>query len=301
MMLWRLTTLENSILLKFKFDFMKYIYSIIGVFLLSLSSYGQTEKVLTFNIRYDNPHDRKDNWDYRKEKIVSLIVNYEPAIFGIQEGLNNQVNYIDESLKEYKYIGIGRDDAKTKGEYCAIFFDDSKYKVIESSTFWLSDTPDRVSVGWDADTQRICTYGLFENVNTKNKIWVFNTHFDHKGKKAQELSAKLISDTIIKINKQNWPVVLMGDFNLTPEQKPIAILKSNLDYALDISDKPLYGPNGTYNDFKNKAVKERLDYIFVKGLKVKSYVHINERLNSNRQISDHLPVLVEIETTENQN
>ncbi len=169
--------------------------------------------------------------------------------------------------------------------------------MIESSTFWLSDTPDKVSVGWDADTQRICTYGLFEHLVTKNIIWVFNTHFDHIGKIAQENSAKLLSDTIQKINKEKWPVVLMGDFNVTPEQKPIGILKSNLSYALEISEKPLYGPNGTYNDFKNKAVEERLDYIFVKGLKVKSYVHINERLNNNRQISDHFPVLINIQNT----
>ncbi len=276
---------------------MKFFFSVIGILLFNVSTYSQTDKLLTFNIRYDNPHDTIDNWEYRKEKVIQLISHYEPAIFGIQEGLKNQVNYINDSLDEYQYIGVGRDDGETKGEYCAIFFDSSKYKVIESSTFWLSDTPDKVSVGWDADTQRICTYGLFEHLVTKNIIWVFNTHFDHIGKIAQENSAKLLSDTIQKINKEKWPVVLMGDFVVTPEQKPIGILKSNLSYALEISEKPLYGPNGTYNDFKNKAVEERLDYIFVKGLKVKSYVHINERLNNNRQISDHLPVLINIQNT----
>jgi len=296
-MLCSLTTLANSVLLKFIFDFMKILYCVIAIFLFNVSIYSQTDKLLTFNIRYDNPHDKKDNWQHRKEKVIQLISHYQPVIFGIQEGLANQVNYINEALEEYQYIGVGRDDGKTKGEYCAIFFDRKKYRVLQSSTFWLSETPDKISVGWDADIQRICTYGLFEHVITKNKIWVFNTHFDHIGKIAQEHSAKLLSDTIQKINKNNWPVVLMGDFNVTPEQKPIALLKSNLAYALEISEKPLYGPNGTYNGFKNQTIDERLDYFFVKGLKVLSYVHIDDRLNNNRPISDHLPVLINIHDT----
>jgi endonuclease/exonuclease/phosphatase family metal-dependent hydrolase len=278
-------------------DVMKIFYCLIAILLFNVSIYSQTEKLLTFNIRYDNPQDKKDNWQYRKEKVIQLLSHYEPAIFGIQEGLKNQVNDINDSLEEYQCIGVGRDDGKTKGEYCAIFFDSRKYKVIQSSTFWLSETPDKISVGWDADIQRICTYGLFEHVITKKKIWVFNTHFDHIGRIAQEQSAKLVSDTIQKINKEKWPVVLMGDFNVTPEQKPIALLKSDLAYALEISEKPLYGPTGTYNGFENKAVEERLDYIFVKGLKVLSYVHLDDKQNNNRPISDHLPVLINIQDT----
>jgi len=296
-MLCSLITLANSVLLKFKMDVMKIFYCLIAILLFNVSIYSQTEKLLTFNIRYDNPQDKKDNWQYRKEKVIQLLSHYEPAIFGIQEGLKNQVNDINDSLEEYQCIGVGRDDGKTKGEYCAIFFDSRKYKVIQSSTFWLSETPDKISVGWDADIQRICTYGLFENVITKKKIWVFNTHFDHIGRIAQEQSAKLVSDTIQKINKEKWPVVLMGDFNVTPEQKPIALLKSDLAYALEISEKPLYGPTGTYNGFENKAVEERLDYIFVKGLKVLSYVHMDDKQNNNRPISDHLPVLISIQDT----
>lgn len=296
-MLCSLITLANSVLLKFKMDVMKIFYCLIAILLFNVSIYSQTEKLLTFNIRYDNPQDKKDNWQHRKEKVIQLLSHYEPVIFGIQEGLKNQVNDINDSLEAYQFIGVGRDDGKTKGEYCAIFFDSRKYKVIQSSTFWLSETPDKISVGWDADIQRICTYGLFEHVITKKKIWVFNTHFDHIGKIAQEQSAKLVSDTIQKINNEKWPVVLMGDFNVTPEQKPIALLKSDLAYALEISEKPLYGPTGTYNGFENKAVEERLDYIFVKGLKVLSYVHMDDKQNNNRPVSDHLPVLISIQDT----
>jgi len=263
--------------------------------LSSINLIGQKSKVMSFNIRYDNKWDKENSWDLRKDNIIKLINNYEPSILGTQEGLFNQVSYIDSSLSDYKYIGIGREDGVAAGEYCAIFYKTTKYKIISHSTFWLSETPDLISVGWDAALERICTYGLFEDLKTKKRIYIFNAHFDHQGKLAQKQSAKLILKKIKEINTKNLPIVLMGDLNVTPEESPIEIIEDQLSDALKISEKPLYGPTGTFNGFKNEACIKRIDYAFTKKIKILSYSHIDDRLNNNKQISDHYPVLMTME------
>ena len=221
--------------------------------------------------------------------------DYNPSIFGIQEGLLNQVDFIDSSLIKYDYVGVGRDDGKMEGEFCAIYFDTTRYKIRNNSTFWLSETPDVVSVGWDAALERICTYGLFENKTSGEEFWVFNTHFDHLGVIARKKSSALILKKIKEINTQSLPVILMGDFNSIPDSDPIKILKNDLIDALQISLENLEGPQGTFNGFDMMLpIDNRIDYIFTKNVKVLSYRHIDERLNNNRHISDHLPVMIEI-------
>ena len=175
------------------------------------------------------------------------------------------------------------------------FFDTTFYEILEHSTFWLSETPDAVSVGWDAALERICTYGLFEDKNSGEKFWVFNTHFDHLGVIARKKSSALILKKIKEINTQSLPVILMGDFNSISDSEPIKILKKDLIDALQISLDILKGPQGTFNDFDEMLpIDNRIDYIFTKNVKVLSYRHIDDRLNNNRHISDHLPVMIEI-------
>jgi endonuclease/exonuclease/phosphatase family metal-dependent hydrolase len=182
-----------------------------------------------------------------------------------------------------------------EGEFCAIYFDTTRYKIRNNSTFWLSETPDAVSVGWDAALERICTYGLFDDKNSGEKFWVFNTHFDHLGVIARKKSSALILKKIKEINTQSLPVILMGDFNSISDSEPIKILKKDLIDALQISLDILKGPQGTFNDFDEMLpIDNRIDYIFTKNVKVLSYRHIDDRLNNNRHISDHLPVMIEI-------
>jgi len=258
---------------------------------------GQSYRLITYNIKYDNVKDTVNGWDKRKNKMVSLIENYHPSFLGIQEGLLHQVEFIDQSLSTYSYIGVGRNDGEKKGEFSAVFYDKSQFKVIKSSTFWLSETPEKISVGWDAALERICTYGLFENLKTKERIWVFNTHFDHRGQEARKKSATLIINKINQINENQLPVALMGDFNATPDEEPIQILKTQLSDALEISEKPLYGPAGTFNGFDDRVMLRRIDYFFTNNLKVLSYTHIDDRLDTNKHISDHLPVMMTVKLT----
>lgn len=275
----------------------RFTLTILIMILLHSNLQGQTVQIMTYNLRYDNPNDGVNKWDDRKESMVELLNYYRPDIFGIQEGLHHQVEYLAKNLSNYEYIGVGRDDGKQKGEYTALFFDRTKFSVIEESTFWLSDKSDMISVGWDASMERICTYGLFEDLQTSEKIWVFNTHFDHRGKKARVFSAKLILAQIRKINTDNYPLVFMGDLNVRPDEQAIQLLKTALDEGIEISKKPLYGPPGTFNGFRDGPMLHKIDYVFTKHMDVLSYRHIDERLDSDKHISDHLPVMVELKPT----
>jgi endonuclease/exonuclease/phosphatase family metal-dependent hydrolase len=262
-----------------------------GTFILQ----SQDIKVMTYNIKYDNVNDSVNNWNDRKKKLVELIEHYEPSFIGTQEVLHRQLEYIDSSLTDFSYVGVGREDGKHKGEFSPIHYDSTRYNRLKNNTFWLSETPEEPSVGWDAALERICTYGLFENRDNGEKLWVFNTHFDHKGEKAREESAALIVEKIRKINTDSLPVILMGDLNLTPNQKPIHLIKEYMKDGQEVTNAPFYGPSGTFNGFdQNKVLDRRIDYIFVKDFKVENYVHIDDRMENNKHISDHLPVLITV-------
>ena len=274
----------------------QYILSVFILFTISSNIYSQPHSIISYNIRYDNNWDIENSWKIRRNKISQILVQYSPSIIGIQEGLLNQVQYIDSSLIDYDYVGVGRDDGKKKGEFCAIYFDTTRYVLLKNSTFWLSETPDTISVGWDAALERICTYGLFKDRITKEELLVFNTHFDHIGVVAREKSSELILKRINKINHQSLPVILMGDFNSIPNSSPVKEIKTELSDALQISLEKLQGPRGTFNGFnEDLLIEKRIDYIFTNDLKVLSYTHINDRLNNNRHISDHLPVMIKIQ------
>lgn len=273
---------------------MKYIFII---FLLPLiNSNAQTAKIMTYNIRLDVASDGVNRWDNRKEILAGQVKFYEPDFLGVQEALPTQMQYLKTKLlNNYQSIGVGRDDGKDQGEYSAIFYNNIKYKMLEQSTFWLSETPDIVSLGWDARYKRVCTYGLFENKATKQKIWVFNTHFDHIGDIARKKSAELILQKIKELNKLNLPFVLMGDFNLEQDSEPIQLITQQLADS-KYAAKQVFGPSGTFNAFEfNKPVIKRIDYIFTSktGLEITKYAVLSDSIDCHYP-SDHLPVYIEI-------
>ena len=179
--------------------------------------------VISYNIRYDNPNDGENQWKYRKERVANYIKEIRPDIIGMQEVLDPQLVFLDVSLTEFSFVGVGREDGKTKGEYSPILYNSNSLSLLQTDTFWLSETPTVISVGWDAALERICTYAQFEHKETGQKFWVFNTHFDHIGELARIQSAKLINQKVKMLNMNNSPVVITGDFNLTPDTAPIKI------------------------------------------------------------------------------
>jgi len=130
--------------------------------LLTICSFtlkGQSLKVMTYNIRYHNHSDGVNGWNKRKEKVVELILKNNPDVLGIQEALHSQMKDLCKLLKDYAYVGVGRDDGKEKGEYVAIFYKKSRLKVVKSGSFWLSETPETPgSMGWDAACTRMATW-----------------------------------------------------------------------------------------------------------------------------------------------
>nr|WP_223826734.1 endonuclease/exonuclease/phosphatase family protein [Flagellimonas sp. S3867] len=254
------------------------------------------KSIMTYNIRYNNPGDKENWWENRKEDVSVLIQFYNPDILGIQEGLHDQVKYLDDTLKNYAFVGVGRDDGKEKGEYAAIFFNTEKVELITTKTQWLSETPNIVSVGWDASMERIVTYAKFKDKNTEKIIHVFNCHYDHIGKLARENSSKLVLDLIKKMGIMNKRIAVIGDLNSHPEEIPIQILTAALPDAFENSPTPVYGPIGTFNGFNpNEKLTRRIDYILTKNLDVQSFRTIDDRRKNGLYPSDHLPVLITLD------
>lgn len=260
-------------------------------------SIAQSLTAMTYNIRYDTPRDGENQWAKRKAFLVNQVKFYHPDVLGIQEGLNHQVAYLDSSLESYRYVGVGRDDGAEKGEYTAIFYDTREVELLEQNTFWLSETPGKVSVGWDAALERICTYALFRTRKPKRKFWVFNTHFDHIGEEARSQSVRLIVKKIKEINTKHYPVVLMGDLNLTPDRETIQFLTENMKDTRNSSTEVSFGPDATFNNFKFKNKPERrIDYIFtsITGIKTKRYAVLTDSKEL-KYPSDHFAVFAELE------
>ena len=273
--------------------------AVILLLLFHINIYAQQEvKVMSFNIRLDVASDGENRWDARKNKVAALMNYYEADFIGGQEVQYHQLQYLLSQLTNYSYIGVGRDDGKEAGEYSCIFYNKEKFDVIQQSTFWLSQTPDSVSFGWNAACRRVCTYGLFQNKKTKQKLWVFNTHFDHIGDTARLESAKLITEKILRLTSTKHPIIVMGDFNSKPEEAPATFMKQHFRNARDISKEKAYGPADTWNAFAfDKKPDGCIDYIFLSlhsGMVAKKFATITDSYDM-KYPSDHFPILATIE------
>jgi len=264
------------------------------------SSAQQIINVMTFNIRYNNPHDSLNSWPNRKDKLCSQVKFYETDILGVQEALDDQMVDLETCLVGYDYVGVGRDDGKAKGEYSAIFFKADRFKMEDNGTFWLSPTPSVPgSKGWDAALTRICTWVKLKNLRTGKQFFVFNTHFDHVGKVARAESAKLILQQMDAI-AGGFPAILTGDLNSTPQEEAV---KTFLDpantYKLtdskSISQEKHYGPDGTFNSFGPKETSNNpIDYIFVNRVfEVLKHATLSQSWQGSYS-SDHFPVFARL-------
>ncbi len=274
---------------------MKHLLTVMILFFLFVGN-AQSLKLMTYNIRLDVESDGENKWSNRKDFLTSQLQFYEPDIFGVQEAKPNQVIEIATVLSQYNFIGIGRDGAG-QGESSNIYFKKDRFKILKSSTFWLSETPDVVSKGWDAACNRVCTYALFKDLETKKTFWVFNTHLDHIGELAKTNGILLILSKITALNINKDSVFFMGDFNSKPNDERIISLKKVMNDTRDISESKPFGPSGTFNGFKhNEPVTELIDYIFISkksNFKVKKYAVLSDSKEL-KYPSDHLPVYIEM-------
>jgi len=236
---------------------------------------AQDLTVGSYNIRYDNKGDREkgNGWEQRCPLIAQQILFNNFDIFGAQEVLHNQLQDLRTKLPQYAYIGVGRDDGETKGEYAPVFYKKDRFKLLKSGHFWLSEDTETPNKGWDAALPRICTWGQFKDLKKKKKIWFFNLHFDHVGVEARKQSAKLVLAKIKEMCGKD-AVILTGDFNVDQTNESYQLL-ANSNVLFDTYEKAeiRYALNGTFNSFKgDRATNSRIDHIFVSNkLKVDRY------------------------------
>ena len=252
-------------------------------------------KIISFNVRYSSaPEIDGDNrWELRRDAAVKMVAQQKPLAMGLQEACPDQIDFLDLNLTGYKHIGVGRDDGKRAGEMMAIYYDTTRLTLLDSGTFWLSETPEKVSLGWDAACNRTCTWGHFKMKDTDFEFLYFNTHLDHLGSLARKNSIKLIVAKMTELNPDNLPVFLSGDFNSTTDDPIFDPLKASLKDAREmsaISDKIItYNGFGTVTDNPNTRKEWVIDHIFFSGVNPMAFMVLNGNYGV-PFISDHYPI-----------
>ena len=228
---------------------------------------AQSLFVGTYNVRNQNDDDQREGngWPQRVSVICDMLNFEQPDIFGTQEAKIGQVRDMLRLLDGYGYIGVAREDGKEDGEHSAIFFKKDYLQLLDHGDFWLSETPDRPGLGWDAACVRICTWGKFRDKRTKMKFYYFNLHMDHVGVVARREGAKLVVKKIQELTDGKTPVILTGDFNVDQNDEIYTIFTNsgllNDSYAVA---KQRFCENGTFNAFKpDLKTQSRIDHIFL--------------------------------------
>jgi endonuclease/exonuclease/phosphatase family metal-dependent hydrolase len=250
-------------------------------------------RVMSYNIRYNNPGDAEHAWPHRVDRVASTILFNQAELVGVQEALKGQLDDLAERLPEYAWLGVGRDDGKESGEYSAIFYRTDRFAPVDSGTFWLSKNPSIPgSKDWDAAITRVATWAHFRDLAADTSLFYFNTHFDHRGVIAREKSAELLENRIARM-AGSYPTVLTGDLNFTEEAPGYAALTSSLRDVFYESGQPHHGPVSTiYGGFQvTHETGRRIDYIFVKNnLKPLQHATLSDNWEGHFA-SDHLAVL----------
>ncbi|WP_373728804.1 endonuclease/exonuclease/phosphatase family protein [Bacteroides heparinolyticus] len=257
--------------------------------------------VMSFNIRYDNPEDSMNNWKFRKERVANAVRFYDVDIVGMQEVLRNQLEDLRQRLPEYGVVGVGREDGKEKGEYSALWYRKSRFTLLDSGNFWLSETPEVAgSKGWDGACERIASWAKLKDAVSGKEYLALNTHLDHVGVVARREGVNLILEKVNELGGE-LPVIVTGDFNSEPESDVIKNITdpNNPKHLTDarLESPVVYGPSWTFHDFDKLPYDKRplIDYVFVRnGLSVLRYGVLAETENESL-LSDHAPVLVTVE------
>lgn len=258
-------------------------------------------KVMSWNIRFNNPGDGVNAWPNRKDWVAEIIAKNKTDIAGFQEVLVGQLEDLKERLPDMASYGVGRDDGKNGGEFSPIFYRKHSFELLDKSTFWLSPTPDEVgSKGWDAALPRISSWVKLKDRRTGVVFCVVNTHFDHRGETARTESAGVILKQV-RERFAGLQVILTGDFNTIPDSAPYSRLTAKatddvvfFDSYVHSAQKP-EGPNSTWNGFDAIVPNRRIDFIFTtEPVKVKRFQILDDQ-REGRFPSDHLPVLSELQ------
>ncbi len=257
------------------------LVSILTMFAIAASA--QELNVGCFNIKNgrslsDDEERRGDykkfnGWDDRKVQLCDMMNLEAFDVVGLQEVRHGQLEYMMESMPDYAYVGVARDDGATKGEYCPILYRKYDFKLLDSGTFWLSETPDKVSRGWDGVCNRICTWAYLQRKSDKARFYFLSVHFDHRGHKAKVEGSKQVVEWVER-NCKGKSAIVVGDFNYEPDKEYYKVFGESrvLQDAFDIATYRFF-PTGSFSAFDpRRFTTNRGDHIFVsKGVKVSRY------------------------------
>ena len=243
--------------------------------------------VMSFNVRYLIGDTGTNSWENRKIGIFEMLEDKKPMVMGVQEAYVSQVNDILEAMPQYKAYAIARDGASSENETCGVFYLKDSIALMNVGNFWLSESPSKVSMGWDAACTRICTWALFRIKTSGQKFYHFNTHLDHVGTTARREGLRLIWSKIEEINKDGFPVFITGDFNTGPED---AIFEGS-PYASARDDAPVTDNEKTYNAWGKSSQAKLIDFIFYKGMTPQTFETVTEGYAGVEYISDHYPII----------
>lgn len=244
-------------------------------------------KVISFNMRTGGADNGTQNaWGARREGISAMMAKENPTVMGVQEALSYQLTFVTENVPGYEYYGVGRDDGGSTGETMAIFYKTDVVELGDHGTFWLSETPDEVSYGWDAAYRRTATWAFFTVKATGKKFFYINTHLDNEGSEAREQSIRLICDKLAELNPDGYPSILTADFNSTTDNAIFDPLKMVMHDAR--TDAAVTDQFGTYNGWGTTT--STIDHIFYSDFTPLEYHTIMDRWNGVQYISDHYPI-----------
>lgn len=248
-------------------------------------------KVISYNIRMSgNPDaDGENYWTYRKEASLNMIRDEKPTVFGLQEACADQQEYMTANLTEYGSYGVGRDDGQSKGEHMTIFWLKEEVEMLDCGTFWLSETPDEVSKGWDAQCRRTCTWTILKMKKTGEKFAYFNTHLDHRGKEAKTNGMKLLAAKVKELVPEDMTVFMTGDFNTRPDnaifEPLLEVMQDSRVTAPSTDDRP------TSNGWKKEG-GSIIDYVLYRNAQPLTYKVLRDKDYGAPFISDHYPVVM---------
>lgn len=272
-----------------------------------LPSSADDIRVMSYNIRYETADDGPNAWPVRRDFLIRTVRTFEPDLLGTQETIATQRDYSKAMLPDFEVFAAGRDDGAEKGEMMALFYRKARFEKLEGGHFWLSETPDVIgSKGWDAALPRMVTWVKLQDRTNPNArpIVAFNTHFDHRGKRARIESARLIRRKIGEI-ALGCSVILTGDFNSGEGSSPYeSLFAKDNDGRVTLVDSfrvanPRRTPEeGTFSGFRANAVEgERIDWIGCSPDFAVKAASIDRTSKDGRTPSDHFPILAILTAT----
>ena len=250
-------------------------------------------KVMSYNIRMGVAKDGTNSWEYRYPATALMLQDQMPDVFGVQEAFEFQIRFIEDNFADYDSVGVGRDNGKSEGEFMSIFWNKKTVKMVKWGTFWLSETPEKPSKGWDAACKRTATWALMKDKKTGKHFYYVNTHLDHRGSEARRQGLNLIVSRIDEINQKGYPMVLTGDFNMKPDDAALTGLEQRMQSARKIAPKT--DNHATLNLWGKGKADMVIDYIYVSGFSACPEYHtVNEKYGQWKYISDHYPVYAKL-------